>query len=290
MNRFRYSLDGNWYKGNTHIHSVLSDGGLDYHQLDGLYSDAGYDFLVFTDHWKVSTAETLADLRLLAINGVEIDGKDETGSYFHVVGFGFDELDLNGSTFTEALEKLKAKNALRILAHPHWIGNSLEDAFRHDFHGIEIYNHVCHWLNGKADGVFHWDCMLKKNPQVLGFSVDDAHIRPEYPLWNGGWIMVNAASLTKASILSAIRKGNYYSSQGPEIKHIEAAATQIRVETSLAKIIRLAGENWYGQRIGADDETGITSADFDISDAKGYLRIELEDFNHRKAWTNALFI
>ncbi|MCA9051006.1 MAG: hypothetical protein KDA89_19860 [Planctomycetaceae bacterium] len=39
-----------WYRGNMHTHSLWSDGD-DYPEMIGLwYRDAGYDFLVFTDH------------------------------------------------------------------------------------------------------------------------------------------------------------------------------------------------------------------------------------------------
>lgn len=289
MHTIRYSTDGNWYKGNTHIHSIKSDGGLDYHQLAKQYAEAGYSFLVFTDHWYVSTAESIKDFDLLAINGVEIDGKDQTGANYHVVGFGFEELELDGKSFMPALELLREKNALRILAHPYWMGNSIDDALRHNFDGVEVYNNVCHFLNGKSSGAFHWDCLLKNNHNVLGFSVDDAHIRAEYPTWNGGWIMVNADSLTKENMLEAIRKGDFYSSQGPEFKHIKTSESAVKISTSKVKEIRLVGSNSSGQRIAASDEAGLREAEFDITGSNGYLRLEIEDYQNRRAWTNSLF-
>ena len=55
---FRYDTSGNWYKGNTHIHSITSDGGKDSVELAAMYADAGYDFLFRTDHWVASGAHT----------------------------------------------------------------------------------------------------------------------------------------------------------------------------------------------------------------------------------------
>lgn len=55
MKTFRYNLSGQWYKGNTHIHSTASDGGLDFDQLADLYASAGYHFLFRTDHWLCSS-------------------------------------------------------------------------------------------------------------------------------------------------------------------------------------------------------------------------------------------
>ena len=51
MRSFRYAGDGAWYRGNTHIHTVASDGGKDMDELSSMYAEVGYDFLFQTDHW-----------------------------------------------------------------------------------------------------------------------------------------------------------------------------------------------------------------------------------------------
>jgi predicted metal-dependent phosphoesterase TrpH len=48
---FRYDTGGQWYKGNTHIHTTVSDGGMSYAETAALYASAGYRFLFATDHW-----------------------------------------------------------------------------------------------------------------------------------------------------------------------------------------------------------------------------------------------
>jgi len=48
-----YSTDvrgGRWYRGNTHLHTYLSDGRAFSEEAVQLYKDHGYDFLVLTDH------------------------------------------------------------------------------------------------------------------------------------------------------------------------------------------------------------------------------------------------
>ena len=287
--KVRYNTDGNWYKGNVHIHSNCSDGLLNYEQIAQLYARAGYDFIFVTDHNHTSTIEELENLPLLAINGVEIHGKDEYGSFFHVVGLDFSLPLPDKISFPEALRMLKSNGAITILAHPHWTGNSLSDALRHGFDGIEIYNHLCHWLNGKSYGLFLWDHMLERNPNTLGFSVDDAHMLPEQPWWNGGWIVVNSKSLERESIVSAIRDGNFYSTQGPKFKKIEITGSKLYVETSCVQSIRLVGPKWKGKRVSARGKRGLRGAEFTIESAERYLRIEVEDFNGKRAWTNNIF-
>ena len=56
---FRYNTNGNWFKGNTHIHSIASDGGMSIPEIAELYSNAQYDFIFFTDHWVSSDVDNL---------------------------------------------------------------------------------------------------------------------------------------------------------------------------------------------------------------------------------------
>ena len=50
---------------------------------------AGYDFIFYTDHWVASrVAQPDAPSLPLLFNGVEIDGRDEEGSHYHIVGLG----------------------------------------------------------------------------------------------------------------------------------------------------------------------------------------------------------
>ena len=44
---------GNWYKGNLHMHTTVSDGELDPVEAISVYREAGYDFIAITDHRKV---------------------------------------------------------------------------------------------------------------------------------------------------------------------------------------------------------------------------------------------
>ena len=41
---------GNWYKGNIHSHTTVSDGMLTPEQSVKLYRDNGYHFMCFSEH------------------------------------------------------------------------------------------------------------------------------------------------------------------------------------------------------------------------------------------------
>ena len=143
MPTFRYDTTGVWLKGNTHIHSTASDGGKTFPELAQMYAGKGYDFLFRTDHWVASdvAAEAeaeAADAHLIWMDGIELDGRDYGGSAYHVACLG----SFTGMTremgFVAALEAARSQGGLLILAHPHWTGNSFEDALRWRFHGVEV--------------------------------------------------------------------------------------------------------------------------------------------------------
>jgi hypothetical protein len=289
--KFRYDTNQNWYKGNTHIHSTRSDGGKTLSELGKIYSEAGYHFLFITDHWNASDIRMM-DLPkdLLWLDGVELDGKDQTGADFHVVCLGKVEGIDGNRNLVQAIQSARQQGAMLVLAHPSWCANSFEDALRWKFDGVEIYNHVCHWLNGNGNGGSYWNMMLKQNPNTLGFAVDDAHIRPEHPGWNGGWIVVNSEKLDEDGILSAIRNGNYYSSRGPAFHSITLDGDQVVIQTSSVKFIRLVGPGWNGIQLGSFDGALLEEASIKIPLDWEYHYIEIEDDQGHLAWTNSLFV
>ena len=291
MQRFRYDTTGTWYKGNTHIHTIASDGGKTPAEAAEMYATAGYDFLFRTDHWVASdvAGEDGADGSLLWIDGIEIEGLDGVGGYYHVACLGTCRDIEKEMGFVAALESARSQNAILILAHPYWMGNTIEESLRYEFHGVEIYNHICQWLNGKGCSAYVWDAMLRQRPETLGFACDDAHITAVHPGWDGGWIMVNAAERTPEALLNAIRAGNYYSSCGPDFYSIEQVGNGLRVRTSPASFVRLVGHAYQGSRVGSFDGESTTEAELELPPEWTYARLEIEDSERRCAWTNLLF-
>ena len=45
-----FKQNGNWYKGNIHSHTTVSDGMLTPEQSAKLYKDNGYQFMCFSEH------------------------------------------------------------------------------------------------------------------------------------------------------------------------------------------------------------------------------------------------
>ena len=238
------------------------------------------------------TSDTAGDTEtypLLWLDGMEIDGQDHTGAWFHLVCLGPVKGIDRARGLEAGLEAARAQGALIILAHPHWTGNTMDDAVRWRPDGVEVYNHVCHWLNGKSNGLVHWEAVLRSNPDALAFAVDDAHLRTEHPGWNGGWIVVNAPECSTGAIMSAIRRGNYYSSCGPEFQEIGLDGRNLRIRTSPVQFVRLVGTGWWGKRLGNFGAELLTEVEMTIPEDWDYVYVEIEDRDGRRAWTNTLF-
>jgi hypothetical protein len=289
--QFRYSNTGRWLKGNTHLHSTASDGGKTFSELAELYYSAGYDFLFRTDHWVVSDARSdPADYPLLWLDGIELDGADATGAMFHVVALGSFQGLQRGMGLQEGMRAARDQGGILILAHPHWTGNTFEDASRWQLDGVEIYNHVCRWLNGKGYGGPYWSAMLERNRNCLAFAADDTHLSPGHPGWRGGWVMVNALECTPEAVLPALRAGNFYSSCGPLIESIENDGDLVSIRCSPVQVARLVGPGSHGQRAGSLDGDLLTQAAFRVPAYWPYATLEIEDEQGRRAWTNPLFV
>ena len=303
MPTFRYQTNGAWFKGNTHVHSTASDGGKTFAELARIYAEAGYAFVFRTDHWVLSGARADAQpYPVLWLDGMELDGLDRFGRAYHVVALGPLQDIRREMGLDAAMQAARAQNALLILAHPLWMGNTFEDALRWQFDGVEVYNHVCQWLNGKGFGAAYWNAMLGRFPNTLALASDDAHANPGDPALNRGWVVVNAAECTPAAILAGLRAGNFYASTGPEIHALDYDGERLTVECSAVRFARLVGPAYRGMRAEPDSEPEgagdrqitrdqeITKAQFQVPQDWAYVYLELEDAQGRLAWSNPLFV
>lgn len=292
QSRYRYNTSGRWYKGSLHLHTNRSDGHLPIAELVKKYAKEKFNFIAITDHWRLTNFNgSSKKLPLLVIDGIELDGFDNAGVYFHVLALGASlRLPTSSRNFLKALQAARSQGALLIWAHPHWTGNSANEGLRHNFDGMEIYNHSSQCENGSGYALSHWDSILKRHSNFLGFATDDSHFVPEQQFWKGGWIMVNAAACTQQEILHNIRRGNFYATQGPEFKTIEYTENTVKVETSPVAYIRLIGSRMAGSWINAMEKESLLHAEFQLPSDWPYARIEIEDIDGKRAWSNPLWI
>jgi hypothetical protein len=289
--QYRYDTSGRWYRGSLHVHTVHSDGHLTLDETAHKYAREQFDFISVTDHWKLPELNGQREsLPLLVIPGIELDGYDTLGVYYHVLAIGVSlKLAIGIRNFSKVLRTAYTQGAVLIWAHPHWTGNTPREGLRHKFHGMEVYNHSSQCENGSGYALSHWDSVLDRYPDFLGFATDDSHFVPGQSFWKGGWIMVNAAARSEEEILDGIRRGNFYATQGPEFKSIEYDRHTVKVETSPVIYARLIGPRRVGKWINVADKEPLLRAEFELPADWPYARLEIEDAAGKRAWSNPLW-
>src|SRR4051812_36897684 len=90
-----FALPGRFWRGNLHTHSTLSDGSLAPEQVVDAYKDAGYDFMMLSDHfvdvykWPIADTRRYRSNNFTTIIGSELHApQTSAGELWHIVAAG----------------------------------------------------------------------------------------------------------------------------------------------------------------------------------------------------------
>jgi hypothetical protein len=288
-----FKQPGVWLKGNTHTHTRGSDGALTVPEVGAVYKKHGYDFVFLTDHWRRTAPPAGGNGAPLLIPAEELDFV-MNGDVYHVVCLGLRKEwpRREFHAWSELKRLAQREKALLILGHPYWSGTRSEKFLSVDlFGGVEVFNSVCDVLNSKGYGCAAWDDLLDAGRRLTGLAADDMH-GPH--IAGRGWIMVKAKSCAPGPILSAIRRGCFYASQGPEIKDITVRGRKIEVTCSPVRRISFIANRWNGRVLEAGDSLLTQAAweankQFIYNRQITYVRVECVDQQGRTAWSNPVF-
>lgn len=301
-----FSLPGQFWRGNIHTHSTLSDGRLPPEEVIEAYKSAGYDFMVLSDHfvglydWPIADTRSLRSDGFTTILGAEIHApKTAVGELWHIVAAGL-PLDFapcgENETGAELARRAAAAGAFVGIAHPAWSQLTLEDGHSIEAaHAVEIYNHGCAVQTDRGDGWYLLDQMLNDGKRLTAFATDDAHFHNNDADAFGGWVHVKAQSNDPEELLSALKAGNYYSSQGPRIHSLSISGKQLHIECSPVDSIAVVGGT---SRAAVNNGSAITKTTVDLNRLeKGWLipgpspwiRVTIIDASGKCAWTNPIW-
>jgi hypothetical protein len=298
-----------WYKGNTHSHTLNSDGDSVPDQVARWYREQRYHFLVLSDHDYLTKVDHLnrtvgAEGRFLLIPGVEVSDRFEDKPV-HINALGLKEVVLptRGKDVPDTLQNnVKAiRNAGGIphINHPNfnW-AITAEDLLKVEgWNLFEIFNGhpgVHNHGGGGAPSMEQmWDQVLTAGKKVYGIASDDSHhFRGEFHADRAnpgrGWIMVRAPELSESAILKAIEEGDFYASTGVTLNRYEVTARgielDVRVVPSYKYTIEFIGEG--GRVLGMSYET---PASYPFSGNEKYVRAKVTDSGGRVAWAQPVF-
>lgn len=275
------------YKVNLHMHTSLSDGDATPVEAAEKYLRAGYDAIALTDHWVFGHGGEMAGLTILPGAEYNVGGNDGAGGVFHIVGVGMSREPLVSKQHSvqQIIDRIRDVGGLAILAHPAWSLNTPEQILplsRVD--ATEIYNSVsgCHHSR-RPDSSLIVDMLACRGRFYPLVAADDAHY------YDGdecaSWIMVQAEDNSRRALVKAIRAGNFYATQGPEV-HLFPEGDGYTVRTSpVSEIVFLSNLTW-APRVFEGSE--LCEAHYVPRENERYLRVQVRDAEGRLAWTNPI--
>jgi hypothetical protein len=303
-----FTAEGVWLRCALHAHTTASDGDLPPEALVAHYERAGYDVLVVTDHWKVTSPPSTD--RILVLPGVELNCVLPGARDGHVLGLGVhaDEAELRElaagySDLAATGDWIVGHGGVAYLAHPYWTGvtpGTLE--LPTSVTGIEVYNAGCELEVGRGLSTVHWDELAEGGRLCPALATDDSH----HPGFDSdlAWTWVRAAERAPQAVLDALRTGAFYGSTGPTIGDVRRVGDAIEVVCSPCRSVTLVSGKTLGAAVHAGrlgylhggailerDAAGlVVGARLDIPPAALHVRVEVADAQGGKAWTNPLAV
>lgn len=299
-----------WYKGNTHTHTINNGGDSTPDEVVTWYRTHGYQFLVLTDHNFLTNVDGLnathgADEKFLVVRGEEVTAR-AGDKPVHVNGLDIKKLveAVNGTNVAETLQRnidgIRAAQGVPHINHPNFGWALTTDDLRRarNYKIFEIHNghpSVNNIGGGGVPGLEEvWDRILTSGNMVYGMATDDAHTfkDPGNPMVSGpgrGWVMVRAARLEAGALMQSLERGDFYSSTGVVLEDVIAS------ERSLAVKIKTEGVSKYRvQFIGRGGqiltEVAEPAATYTFKGDEGYVRAKVIESNGRMAWVQPVSV
>lgn len=299
-----------WYKGNTHTHTLNTDGQDVPYDVAKWYREHKYNFVVITDHEYITKVEPLNDLlgrtgSFLVISGQEVTDSSE-GKPVHSNGLGLTKVVMPAklSTKIETLQKnidnIRAAGGIPQLNHPNfgWALNASEIKQLKGLRLMEIYNGHPMVNNmgggGQPSAEAIWDELLTAGMTIYAIGDDDVHQLHSKgeaieALPGQAWIYVKARELTSAAILTAIDNGDFYASTGVELAGYKADKTEVSIKVKATNFSK-----YRIQFIGSGgkilQESLEPTAAYKIKGSEGYVRVKVLESNGKIAWTQPVML
>lgn len=275
------------YKVNLHAHTTLSDGKKTPAEVLQFYRANGYDAIVLTDHWFYGEGEETHDFTILSGMECNVGGSDSLDGVYHIVcaGSRYAPAVKPNMPVQKVVDAIRAAGGLAILAHPAWSLNTPEEILKlKGLSAVEIYNTVSGvHMSRRADSSLIVDMLATRGCYLPLIAADDAHYYDNDAGEN--WIMVRAEDNAREYLLPAIRKGDFYATQGPEI-HLARDGNEFVVTSSPVQEIIFHSNLVWNHRVFEGD--GITNARYTPRPNERYIRAEIVDRDGKRAWSQII--
>ena len=171
----------------------------------------------------------------------------------------------------EAIALAKKKGFFVTYNHPEW---SYEDATRftryRGLDAMEVYNSASCCLGYEECNPMHYNAMARHGVRLFPVAADDNHNRRADSF--GGWVQIKAEKLEYRTITTAMEKGDFYASTGPEIYELWTEDDVLHLSCSPAK--KILGIFVGGKNVPAFAEGELlTEAEIPLAPERGGIRV-----------------
>lgn len=299
-----------WYKGNTHTHTLNSDGDSTPDDVVRWYREHGYQFLVLSDHNFLTSVDGLnalhgADEQFLVIKGEEVTDRFEEKS-LHINGLDIDTrvLPQGGTSVVDVLQRnvdaIRRENGIPHINHPHFRWSITREELQQVRNNrlFEVFNghpQVNNIGGGGVPGLEEaWDAILTSGTLLYGIAVDDAHTfkapgNPDVAGPGRGWVAVRAPRLDARALLDALERGEFYASTGVELTDYQASTRQVTVTVNATPYSKYRIQ-FIGKGGRVLREATEPSAIYEIRGDEGYVRARVLESNGRLAWCQPIMV
>ena len=277
-------------KVGLHTHTTHSDGKATPEEAAAIYKAAGYDAIAITDHWVYHHRDTVSGLKIISGCEYNVGSQNTMGDVMHIVGIGMrTDPGLVRATASrqEVIDGIHAAGGLAILAHPAWSLNTPQEAMSlSGFDGVEIYNTVSEkGQSSRPYSGYFVDLLANMGVAYPLVAADDTH------MYGGidnckACVMVKTEDDSVDAILAAIRRGDFYATQGPEL-HVRREGNKLIADCSECVTIDfLSNSAWVADKMTRGQN--LVHAEYTIKPWEKWVRVEVCDDQGRFAWSSVI--
>ena len=179
--------------------------------------------------------------------------------------------------------------------HPVWSLETKDEYGKYyGMNALEIINYGCICMGFDDINAHQYDDILRSGQRIFCVGADDNH--DANPIGSprndsfGGFTMIKADKLEYSTISDALLAGNFYASEGPEIKELWFEDGYVHVTCSDAAKITYNTAAIRAKAAFPENGEPLTSAAFTVRDVDKYFRITVYGKDGKRAFTRAYYL
>ena len=206
------------------------------------------------------------------------------------------EREYTGERISEQMKLCREAGFFVTYNHPTWSCENYNDYINyHGMNAFEMFNGACNAEGYEDYNPRVYDDILREGERIFCVGGDDNH----NALRNKGkrrydsgwaWTSIKAESLEYKKITAALAAGDFYASEGPEIKELWYEDGKVYIKCSDADSIAYISGRRHREYVLSEEEETVSEAVFSVRPTDIYFRLTVTDKRGKHACTNAYFV